>query len=384
MKIAILTAGIYPYVIGGMQKHSFYLTKFLAKRGVDITLVHCVAFNDKIPTEQEVNEALELEGEQKVESICLKFPQAGFIPGHYIKESYLHSIHIYEKLKDRLNEYDFIYAKGMAAWKLIDSKRKGLSCPPIGVKFHGYEMFQKAPSFKMKLEQYFFRGPVTFNNKNADYVFSYGGKITSIIQSIGVKDQNIIEIPTGIESNWCTESIQENSTSLRKFLFIGRYERRKGIEELNTVLKEIMDEEEFEIHFVGPIPASKKLKSDKIVYHGKVMEKDKIQAIIDQCQVLVTPSHSEGMPNVIMEGMARGLAVIATDVGAVAAQVDSNNGWCLEPGDEVKLKAAFLEAIHLDDEQLMIKRESSLEKVIGTFTWEKVSEDTLEAIQGII
>ena len=41
---------------------------------------------------------------------------------------------------------------------------------------------------------------------------------------------------------------------------------------------------------------------------------------------MVCPSYSEGMPNVILEAMARGLAIIATDVGAIAEMVDSTNG----------------------------------------------------------
>ena len=32
--------------------------------------------------------------------------------------------------------------------------------------------------------------------------------------------------------------------------------------------------------------------------------------------VLICPSYSEGMPNVIIEAAARGLAIIATNVGA--------------------------------------------------------------------
>ena len=31
MRIALITDGIAPYVIGGMQKHSFYLAKYFAK-----------------------------------------------------------------------------------------------------------------------------------------------------------------------------------------------------------------------------------------------------------------------------------------------------------------------------------------------------------------
>ncbi|MBK7816242.1 MAG: glycosyltransferase [Sphingobacteriaceae bacterium] len=35
------------------------------------------------------------------------------------------------------------------------------------------------------------------------------------------------------------------------------------------------------------------------------------------CDVLICPSFSEGFPNVILEAMSNGLAVAATNVGAV-------------------------------------------------------------------
>ncbi|MFO0434814.1 MAG: hypothetical protein ACK5ZT_06175, partial [Sphingobacteriaceae bacterium] len=40
MKIALITDGIWPYVMGGMQKHSFYLCKYLAKNKINVDLIH--------------------------------------------------------------------------------------------------------------------------------------------------------------------------------------------------------------------------------------------------------------------------------------------------------------------------------------------------------
>ena len=40
MRIALLTDGIFPYVIGGMQKHSFYLAKYFIKNKIYIDLYH--------------------------------------------------------------------------------------------------------------------------------------------------------------------------------------------------------------------------------------------------------------------------------------------------------------------------------------------------------
>ena len=110
------------------------------------------------------------------------------------------------------------------------------------------------------------------------------------------------------------------------------------------------------------------------------METEKIQAIIDECHVLVTPSHSEGMPNVIMEGMARGLAIVATDVGAVAQQVDHSNGWLIEPNNIDELTGTLQKAMALENNQLDVLRQQSIEKIRKHFTWEIVSKHTLQEI----
>ena len=40
------------------------------------------------------------------------------------------------------------------------------------------------------------------------------------------------------------------------------------------------------------------------------------------------------MPNVILEAMAAGLAVVATDVGATAVLIRPETGWLLKSGEE--------------------------------------------------
>ena len=49
MRIALITDGNMPFVLGGMQKHSAYLQKYLTISGCKISLVHCIYGNDIIP-----------------------------------------------------------------------------------------------------------------------------------------------------------------------------------------------------------------------------------------------------------------------------------------------------------------------------------------------
>ena len=88
--------------------------------------------------------------------------------------------------------------------------------------------------------------------------------------------------------------------------------------------------------------------------------------------ILLCPSYSEGMPNVIMEAMSRGLAIIATDVGAVSKLVDEENGWLINPrGLEKNLNSSIVRAIKTECIEIDKKKKQSLNK-IKFFTWEKV------------
>lgn len=244
-------------------------------------------------------------------------------------------------------------------------------------------MFQKAASLKAEFKNLLLRKPVKLNLKQTDYVFSYGSKITDIIKNLGVKTEKIIEISTGIEPQWTNASIRSIHIP-RKFIYIGRYERRKGIEELMQVIRELGSKYEFSFDFIGPIPETLRLNFQKIHYHGELSDVNKIKSILGSCDVLVCPSYSEGMPNVILEAMASGLAVIATDVGAVSAMVSEKNGWLISPGSIDQLSRAMINAINASEAELTRMKLKSQALVTESFTWDKIAQETIKSIQTVV
>ena len=366
-RIALLTDGIYPYVMGGMQRHSYFLAKYLAKKGIHVDLYHTPGKSTYDPAKLEFfsNEEREF-----IHPILITFPDMGLLPGHYIKESFRYSAMILEELKKR-PETDFIYAKGFTGWKLISEKSKGLKLPPIGVKFHGLEMFQAPASFRSRFESMLLRGPARYCMKHADYVFSYGGKITELIGSIGVPSNKIVEIPSAIDGSMVQSEIHPMSYPL-KFVFAGRFEPRKGLKELSKAVMSLPGSG-FEMHFIGPVPHGKRIEKPGVVYHGAIAENAKLLEILRSCDVLICPSHSEGMPNVILEAMSQGLAIVATNVGAVSLVVSGENGRLLSSPDEKNISDAILDLTKFNTESLHKMKRASLRK-IREFTWDVTIE----------
>jgi len=381
MTIAFFSDGIQPFVIGGIQRHSFYFCKFLAQQNVKIHLYH--TSNQVNPPD--ISKVFTKEELTNIIEFYIPFPKLGKLPGHYIRESYRYSELVYERFKENAN-VDFVYSKNYTSWKYLEEKCKRESLPPIGTMLHGYEVFQlKTKGIKPIINTYFHKKPTLYNTLKADYVFSYGGKISEIIENkIGVTKNKIIEIPTGIDEEWIIENIKNVCPKI-KFCFLGRYAKRKGIHLIDRWLNENKHLTNFEFHLIGPIPNEKRIKSPNIIYHGATSDNIKIKSILRDSTVLVCPSRSEGMPNVIMEGMASGNAILATDVGAVSAMVSDRNGWLIDPENYTQFNTKMNQILSIETaESLLDKRNESIKIVRENYTWNAIATKFIKAINTII
>ncbi len=382
MRIALLTDGISPYVIGGMQRHSFYLAKYFAKNKIYVDLFH---FNQS-SLNIELLECFNDDEKKYINSFVIPFPKLGKLPGHYIRESKKYSEIIFKIIKPKLNTYDFIYTKGFSGWKLILEKNKGLKCPPIGINFHGYEMFQEpdnrlASKWKKRFMNFFAKKIID----KSDYVFSYGSKITDIlIEEAYVPKNKIIEIPSAIEDKWLLKR-EKQPNPIINFLFIGRFDERKGLKELNSVLNDLLKnkELEFKFQFIGPIINDAKIIHNKIEYIGEIRDDTNMKKHLEKADVIVCPSYSEGMPNVIIEAMANKMAVIASDVGAVNLLVNEQNGILISPRNTIELKSAILQYIKLNKEKLEEQQNNSYEIIKNNFLWDEIILTTLTKIKKV-
>lgn len=373
MKVALVTDGIWPYAVGGMQRHSYGLCKHLAQLGVSVDLYYTVKNKDVSPDLSSVFTATESEN---IKPYFVSYPTGLYFPGHYMWKSYQYSKLIYEQLNIRLDQYDIVYIQGFSGWYLLKSKmRSGRTSPPCIVNLHGLEMFQQSSSFKSRLEQYLFKPFARAQLRMADYVQSLGGVLTDILLSIGIRRSRILECPNAVEKKWLSE--QNNFPhSPRSFAFIGRYETRKGLDQLNIVLRKLIAENaDFEMHLIGPIPAAHHVKDDRIFYYGQLINENEIKNILDKVDFLVVPSSAEGMPTVVLEAMARCCAIIANNVGAISEMVCDENGILMGNRNVQVLYDSMMLGLNMAETDLGKMKSASRRKVEERFLWEKVVTD---------
>jgi glycosyltransferase involved in cell wall biosynthesis len=157
-----------------------------------------------------------------------------------------------------------------------------------------------------------------------------------------VPQDRIAVIPNGIESQWILNEEQLTARFTRRkghskrFVMIGRNDFCKGLHILQQALAGLV--EPIELHLIGDWP-SWDTGIHQVVHHGLIRDKGQLMGLLDECDVLLLPSLSEGMPTVILEAMARGLSVIATDVGACSELVSSDR--LIPPGDASQLARAI-------------------------------------------
>ena len=109
-----------------------------------------------------------------------------------------------------------------------------------------------------------------------------------------------------------------------------------------------------------------------------------ICACISQMDIIVVPSLSEGLPNVLLEAMAEARPVVASRVGGVdEVAVDGETGILFEPGDVQSLAEALLKLIR--DHQLAEDMgRAGRARVLEKFSIEKTVKETVRIYRNLL
>lgn len=83
---------------------------------------------------------------------------------------------------------------------------------------------------------------------------------------------------------------------------------------------------------------------DTVAVHDWLSESE-VGEMLDHAQVLVLPSRNEGQPMAVLEAMARGLCVIASDVGGLPEMIGADGGMLIPPDDPEAIVAALRKVV---------------------------------------
>jgi glycosyltransferase involved in cell wall biosynthesis len=111
---------------------------------------------------------------------------------------------------------------------------------------------------------------------------------------------------------------------------------------------------------------------DRVVFLGA---REDVPALLSAADAFVFSSAWEGLPNAVMEAMASGLPVVATDVGGVSEMVQSNiSGIIVDPADSEGMAHAMIEVMTFSREQRVAMGMAGRRKIIAEFSLSSVIE----------
>ena len=140
----------------------------------------------------------------------------------------------------------------------------------------------------------------------------------------------------------------------KKIVTVGRLSVEKNQKLLIDAFAKIAsDYPEYTLEIYGEGPLRAELEAyirkyglaDRIILMGR---KDKVQEYIQDAEIFVLPSNSEGMPNALLEAMALGIPSIATDcpIGGSAFIINNNeNGILIPMNDTEALKESIIKCL---------------------------------------
>lgn len=185
------------------------------------------------------------------------------------------------------------------------------------------------------------------------------------------KSQDFLRVKYGITSRYC--------------LYVGRLTQRKGLGYLLRAIEKISC-----VHcvIVGDGPQRESLRSlaknlhiqDRAIFAGFVPEDD-LKDFYAAADFLILPSLAEGLPLVILEALALGVPVIATDVAGIPEIIlDGYNGLIVPPGDVDALSIAMKRLA--SDPELRNKMSAHARQTIGQkFSWRSVAQEVLRVYE---
>ncbi len=146
--------------------------------------------------------------------------------------------------------------------------------------------------------------------------------------------------------------------------YVGRLTVGKGVGELLEAIKQMQAAgEKFTFLIVGggDLEETVRIASREIenLSFYSWVDHDKLPSVFNKCKVLLLPSRTEGLPNVIIEAMACGTPVLATKVGGIpGVVVPEKTGWLLEDNSPYIISQGIRNAINNSDLEAISERAS--------------------------
>jgi glycosyltransferase involved in cell wall biosynthesis len=163
--------------------------------------------------------------------------------------------------------------------------------------------------------------------------------------------------------------------------YIGRLSTEKGIQNFVQSLPAILcTQKDLRVLIVGDGPLKESIDaslveeklSDRVDLSGWIVHDD-LPKYLNQLRLLVLPSYTEGLPNIMIEALACGTPVLATPVGAIPDIIrDGETGFIMEDNSPECIAENVLRILYSPDLERVAENGRNFVK--RNFTFDKTVE----------
>lgn len=186
----------------------------------------------------------------------------------------------------------------------------------------------------------------------------------------GISADRLVTVPMGVDPERFVP--RRGGKPQKRALFVGRLELLKGVPYLLSAFCKL---KEGELWLAGPVLEEIRPVLDRatagctrIRVLGEV-PKENLPALYQEVDVLVFPSLNDAFGLVLLEAMASGLPVIATDHSAGADLVTHEKDGFLVPIRHAEAIETYLERLFASEDQRRQMGQEARAKVVAHFTW---------------
>jgi glycosyltransferase involved in cell wall biosynthesis len=355
MKLAILVSLFPPKWLAGTEIATYYIAEHLAQHGHE---VHVITSLDEGLPEVSYEKGFHI---HRLPRIRIRFIGGLMFWADIVREL--------RKIKP-----DIVHAQSLISGMPALLSHKLLRTPYV-IYGRGSDVY--LPDWFTKLTA---KGIL----KNASTVIALTEHMKDAMQAIYSRD--VVVVPNGINLNEIAEREAEGGDPGKKILFVGRLHPVKGAQYLLGAMKIIHQKlPEAKLVLVGDGEEREHLETltdnlgirECVEFAGRVPH-ERVQDYMNQAEVFVLPSLSEGFPVTILEAMACGLPVVATRVGGIPDIIDDDaNGYLIDTKNPEQIAEALLKL--LQDKQLRKDISENNREGVRRYRWDAVAA-TLEGV----
>lgn len=210
-------------------------------------------------------------------------------------------------------------------------------------------------------------------------------------QLCGIPADKIDAIPNGVDAPVAQERSGTPGSSENVLLSVGRLIEQKDplclLDAFSRLPNELRNKTSLAYAGEGPLqePLRAAIKKQGLQDRVELLgHTDDVSELMQRATLLVLPSRWEGMPNVVLEAMANGLPVVASNVDGVKEVITpENTGWLVPPRDPAALAAALEKALNNRDLRNRFSK-SAQALVAESFTWKSVIKQYDELLRSLV